>query len=366
MSKLRQLLTEMLEIPSPTYAEQAFVAWLRSQADKLLPGWDLSEHADCLIISSPEQSAHADKPHLALVGHSDVVPAHFEPRLETSLTGEGERLHGSGASDMKGALAAFWLLLSEHGAQLLQNWRLSLIVYSREEQTPLLENGLYHLLQAFPDFFKSIDLAIVGEPTDNTVQLGCVGSIHAKVRVGGLACHSARPWNGENALYKALPFIQGMAGLSPVRHQVFGLEFCDVLQITESQSEPGRTSLPGWWQANVNYRFAPVRTETQAQAELIQQLTAFGLSPEQVDIFDSVPAGDVIETPLFTQLVTTLNLPLQAKQAWTDVAQLTAQGIPAFNFGPGLTAQAHKADEYILVADLEAYYQHLLRLFGLS
>ncbi len=364
MTQLRALLTEMLAIPSPTYSEQAFVAWLRAQAESLLPGWDLTEHSDCLIISSPTLAAERHKPHLALVGHSDVVPAHFEPRIEQAP--EGERLHGSGASDMKGALAAFWLLLTEHGDQLLEHWNLSLIVYSREEQTPLVENGLYDLLGAIPEFFKKIDLAIVGEPTDNTVQLGCVGSIHVKVKVQGLACHSARPWNGENALYKALPFIQAMSALEPVRHEVFGLEFFDVLQITESQSEPGRTSLPGWWQANLNFRFAPVRTEAQAQAELIQKLTSFGLRPEQIDIFDSVPAGDVIETPLFKQLVERLNLPLQAKQAWTDVAQLTAYGIPAFNFGPGLTAQAHKADEYILTSDLEAYYSHLLRLFSLN
>src|SRR5690606_31280680 len=129
----------------------------------------------------------------------------------------------------------------------------------------------------FPDFFKSIDLAIVGEPTDNTVQLGCVGSLHAKVTVPGLACHSARPWNGENALYKALPFLQRMAALEPVRHEVFGLDFFDVLQITESRSEPGRTSLPGWWQANINYRFAPVRSEAEARDELFARLTEFGI-----------------------------------------------------------------------------------------
>ena len=356
MRALQEALQQLLTIPSPTGSEQAFVAWLREQARVLLPDWAQQEYSDCLMLSSPWLE---DRPHLALVGHSDVVPAHFEPRIVD------DHCFGAGASDMKGALAAFWTLLTEHDEALRQHWNLSLIVYSREEQTPLIDNGLYHLLGEFPDFFKSLDLAIVGEPTDNTIQLGCVGSIHARVMVKGLACHSARPWNGENALYKALPFLQKMATLEPVKHTVFGLDFFDVLQVTESGSEPGRTSLPGWWKANVNYRFAPIRSEDEAQAELRQTLTDFGIEPDLIEIFDSVPAGQVLETPLFRQVVESLGLKLEAKQAWTDVAQLTAHGIPAFNFGPGLTAQAHKADEYILLSDLETYYGHLLRLFDL-
>lgn len=356
--ELGQTLQNMLGIASPTYQEQAFVAWLRERCSRSLPDWQQIEHSDCLILQAPWREG---KPHIALIGHSDVVPAHFEPRLEAG------RLHGAGASDMKGALAAFLVWLEQEGTALSEQLNLSLLVYSREEQTPLHENGLYHLLQALPDYFKGLDLGIIGEPTDNTLQLGCVGSIHARLTVTGKACHSARPWNGENALYKALPIIQAAAAAQPVRHTVFGVDFFDVLQLTESQSEPGRTSLPGWWQANLNFRFAPVRSLEAAQAELLEQLQGWGLHSEQISIIDAVAAGSVIETPLFGQAVQALNLPVVAKQAWTDVAQLTQHGIAAFNFGPGLTSQAHTVDEHILLADLTAYYAHLQRLmWGLT
>jgi len=346
-------LTEMLAIASPTYQEQAFVAWLQARCAQTLPQWQQSIHSDCFRLQAPWQPG---LPHIALVGHSDVVPAHVAPRRV------GDRLHGAGASDMKGALAAFLVLLEQQSPELLAHHNLSLLVYSREEQTPLSENGLYHLLQAWPKYFQSLELAIIGEPTDNTIQLGCVGSLHAQVTVRGQACHSARPWNGTNALYQALPFLQQMAALEPVRHTVFGVDFFDVLQVTESQSEPGRTSLPGWWRGNVNYRFAPVRDEATAQQELRETLIRFGIDPAEIVLIDSVAAGTVIETPLFTQAVNKLNLPIEAKQAWTDVAQLSAQGIPAFNFGPGLTHQAHTADEHILISDLESYYAHLQAL----
>ena len=78
------------------------------------------------------------------------------------------------------------------------------------------------------------------------------------------------------------------------------------------------------------------------------------------EIVDHVPAAQIIESELFHRIVSWLKTDIAAKQAWTDVAQLNGIGIPAFNFGPGLTAQAHKPDEYILVEDMGAYY-YLLR-----
>lgn len=353
MSSPQSWLQAMLELASPTYQEAAFNAWLRHEVTRIAPQAEILEIQDSLIIRLPWQT---DKPHLALVGHSDVVPAWFPPYLQ------GSRLYGAGASDMKAALAAFFWLLERYGQDLSQHYNLSWIVYAREEMTPLHENGLYSLLQHFPEYFNSLDLALVGEPTDNTIQIGCMGSIHMRVTIPGQACHSARPWNGSNALYQALPLIQTLAAWAPRRQTVFGVDFYDVIQITESQSEPGRTSLPGWWKANVNYRFAPVHSQTAAEAELREILLAAGVPESGLELVDSVDAGRVLDTPLFRTVLATLQQPIQAKQAWTDVAQLTAHGIPAFNYGPGLTAQAHQREEYLELPLLESYTRSLERL----
>jgi len=43
---------------------------------------------------------------------------------------------------------------------------------------------------------------------------------------------------------------------------------------------------------------------------------------------------------------------VEAKQAWTDVARFSEVGVPALNYGPGLTSQAHQAGEHVPIANL--------------
>ena len=310
----------------------------------------LTEFKDSLICHFPQTEG---KKHIVLVGHSDVVPQHFEPYVD------GDKLHGSGSSDMTGALAVYLHLMKEAQEEVLKNFNISILIYSREEGTKMEDNGLYDLIQEYPDYFKSVDLAIVGEPTDNTIQIGCVGSTHAEVIVRGLACHSARPWNGENALYKALPLIEEFAKTKEESHTLFGVDFFDVMQITESHTEAGCTSLPGFWRGNINFRFAPIYTVAEAEAKLTAKVEALGMEGVEFRILDSSPCGSVIETEVFRDAVDKLALPVEAKQAWTDVAQLTGMGISAFNFGPGLTSQAHKDNEFILISYVEEHYKAL-------
>jgi succinyl-diaminopimelate desuccinylase len=187
-----------------------------------------------------------------------------------------------------------------------------------------------------------------------------MGSIHAQIKVRGKAAHSARPWEGINALYEAIPVLSYFAGISPVNHDVFGVTFKDVISITESASQTGRTSVPSSWHANVNFRYAPIHQNPESL--LRAHCRNAGIDDNNITISDHAIAGDVIESPLFNAVIKSLSLPISAKQAWTDVAQLTQLGVPAFNFGPGLTAQAHQDNEYILLSYMNTYISILTRL----
>ena len=344
---MQQLLHQLLAIPSPTFEEQEKRLFIEKWIQKECPMADVLTIGSNLIanvIINPEW------PTVALVGHTDVVPKHFEPYVKKN------KLYGAGASDMQAGLAACLAILKEY-KQLKTN--IVFIAYAREEGTPLVENGLYECINAQPELFKSIDCAIVGEPTDNTIQCGCVGSLHAKVTIKGKAAHSARPWHGDNALYKSLPLIELLAKQQPQAVKIKQFIFTDVLSITEATVSKGRTTVPDSFTCNINVRFAPDKTSDQVMKKLNQLIDQVGINNLSIELVDTVPAGKIIESPFFNALVQKLNCKLEAKQAWTDVAQLTQLGIPAFNFGPGHQSEAHKPNECVDLTLCEDYYHKL-------
>jgi len=277
------------------------------------------------------------KPTVVLAGHLDTVPLQpgdFPPRRE------GGRIFGRGASDMKGALAVMielWRNLDRDKLPV----ELVEIFYDREEG-PYQENGLAPLLKARSDLRKAA-LALCLEPTDLALQVGCCGSIHATLTLHGRSAHSARPWQGENAIHKAGALLLYLQSLAPRSVGIGELTFREVMSITRIEGFTGRNVVPAKCEMNLNFRFAPGRSADEAAREVEELARRFGAD---CLITDKAPSGPVIlDNPLLQELRAITAAPVEAKQAWTDVAQLGAQGIPAANFGPGEQAQAHQKNE---------------------
>ena len=277
------------------------------------------------------------KPAVILAGHLDTVPLQegdFPARRE------GGRVYGRGASDMKGALAVMielWRGLDRAALPV----ELVEVFYDREEG-PIAENGLLPLLAARPDL-RGAALALCLEPTDLALQIGCCGSLHATVTFSGRSAHSARPWQGENAIHKAGALLSHLAAQAPREVPVGALIYREVLSATRIEGFTGRNVVPAKCELNLNYRFAPGRTLESAQGEVEELARKFGA---ECRITDRAPAGPAIfDNPLLQEFRALTAAPIEAKQAWTDVAQLAAQGIAAANFGPGEQAQAHQKHE---------------------
>ncbi len=290
------------------------------------------------------------RPAVALVGHLDTVPAHpndAPPRIE------GDRLYGLGASDMKGGLAVM-MSLAEGLPRAALPVNLVLVLYEREEG-PYLENGLGPLLDAVPALSK-VRFGIAMEPTDNVVQVGCVGTIHATVRFTGRSAHSARPWQGHNAVHAAGPLLSELLSLPPREVSFDGFAFREVFSVTRAEGGRARNVVPDRFELNLNYRFAPGKSLEQAQRDVL----ALVAGRAEVTFTDLSPSGRVCsDNAFFRALLQTTGLPAEAKQAWTDVARLGERGIDAVNFGPGETAQAHQANESASVAALGVAWEKL-------
>jgi len=296
-------------------------------------------------------------PKVALVGHLDTVRTENGPaRIE------GDRLFGSGASDMKSGLAIM-IALAETLDLAALRCDLTLVFYAREEG-PFAENELGPVLEQDPELSR-VDLAVCMEPSDNKLHLGCMGSIHATVTFEGRTAHSARPWEGESAITKSAALLAELGALPPRESVVEGLPYRSVTTITQARDGGrGRNVVPDRFVLNVNHRFAPDRTLDEAVA-YVRGLVAGRATVEFTDLSPAAPpaAGH----PLVQALVAAGVRAIEPKRAWTDVARFAARGVAAVNFGPGENAQAHQKNESTSLALLDEGYRIVARwLAGLG
>lgn len=287
------------------------------------------------VVRGPDASGVGTprRAHVALVGHLDTVRTENGPARR-----EGGRIYGAGAADMKAGLATM-IVLAELAARRVA-CDLTLVFYAREEG-PYLENELGPVLEQDAEL-RTADLAVCLEPSDNRLHLGCCGSIHATVTFTGKTAHSARPWEGQNAITKSAALLERLAARRPVEHVIEGQVYRTVTSVTLANGGRGRNVVPDVFTLNLNQRFAPALSPEQAQADLL------ALVGEEASVVftDVAPAAmPSAHHPLVEKLIAAGVRGVEPKQAWTDVARFSELGIAAVNFGPGESAQAHQKNE---------------------
>jgi len=336
LTDLVETVSWLVDIPSVTGEE----ADLRDEIAGRLEGMPQQAIGESLVVGEPRQGA------VMLAGHLDTVPLQGDVGARV----EGDRVHGLGATDMKGGLAVMIHLIEALGPE-----KVTCVFYAGEEG-PLGGNQLAVVLDDAP-WLRKATAAVVLEPTDRAIEAGCQGVINADVVFTGRPAHSARPWLGENAITKAGEFLALLGTLEPESHVVNGLEFLEVMSVTAAHGGVARNVIPAEFMMNINYRFAPDRSNDAAVARL-HQVCALA---DRIEVTDIAPAGSVaVDHPLFRALIESTGAPLRAKQGWTDVAQLSSAGLPAVNFGPGEPSLAHKPGESVRVSDLDWAYESLL------
>jgi succinyl-diaminopimelate desuccinylase len=335
---LAEKLLWLCRIPSPIGEERALCDAVAERLASARPGTTIRRYGDSLVLPLKRGTGG---PHVTLAGHLDVVRTEHEGPARI----EGERLYGAGAADMKSGVC---LMLDLAERTRLPNVDLTLVFYAREEG-PFAENELGRVLEEDPDVTRS-DVAIALEPSDNKLQLGCGGSLHATVSFLGRTAHSARPWQGENAIHKAAGLLARLSALTPETELVDGLEWKSVISATLGSGGRARNVIPDRFEVNLNHRFGPGTSVERAQAR-VEALVAGEAEVRFIDVAPSAPPRR--DHPLIAALEQSGVAALEPKQAWTDVARFAAAGVPAANFGPGVQAQAHQKNEWTLVPALE-------------
>jgi len=193
-------------------------------------------------------------------------------------------------------------------------------------------------------------LAVVMEPTGNTLQAGCQGNVNAELEFRGVAAHSARPWLGVNAIHAAVRALRQVAEAEPHEVELGGLIFREVVSVTEIAGGIANNVIPDRAVCGLNFRYAGSRSPDEAVVRLRELVGPAG----ELRVVSSSPAAPVaLDNPLLQRLRAAGDLAVTPKQAWTPVAEFAAHGLDAVNFGPGDPELAHRRDERIAVDDME-------------
>ncbi len=287
---------------------------------------------------------------VVLAGHLDTVPLTDSPNLPTSR--EGVNLVGRGTCDMKGGVAVQLRL----AAALAEPTRDITYVFYDCEEVESERNGLARVGRNNPELLHA-DFAVLLEPTNGAVEGGCKGTLRVDVTANGKAAHSARPWNGHNAIHEAATILGRLVAYESQTIEVDGLEYHEAMNAVAIRGGIAGNVIPDECVVTINYRFAPNMSGAQALAHVSELLEGYAV--EVTDLADGARPG--LHLPAARAFVEALAVPVHAKEGWTDVSRFAQLSIPAVNFGPGDPNWAHHDHEHCPVQQLIDAEAALLR-----
>jgi acetylornithine deacetylase len=288
---------------------------------------------------------------LMLNAHMDTVgvegmAAPFEPVVRDG------RLHGRGAYDMKGSLAACMLAAARvAGAGLAGDVLVTAV--SDEEYASI---GCQSVLRRW-----SADAAIVTEPTALRVCVAHKGFMWLEIETRGRAAHGSRPDEGVDAIVHMGPVLTALgelAGQLAARpHPLVGPPSLHASLIEGGQElssypercllQVERRTVPGETEADVIAEFeALVARCSEAGSNVVLRP---GLAREPFEVDRDARVVGVVERQV--ESVTGAPADVFGDTPWMDAALTQAAGIPTVVFGPGGTG-AHAVEEWVELSDV--------------
>ncbi|MGA8257325.1 MAG: succinyl-diaminopimelate desuccinylase [Nocardioides sp.] len=279
---------------------------------------------------------------VVIAGHLDTVP--LNDNLPSRLDEAAGLLHGLGTCDMKGGDA---VILRLAATVREPNRDLTFILYEAEEIEAEF-NGLNLLSQSDPELMTA-DFAILMEPSNAVVEAGCQGTLRVEVRTHGERAHSARSWRGVNAIHGAAAVLQRLNDYEARRPVIDGLEYHEGLNAVFIRGGVAGNVLPDECVVEVNFRFAPDRSEAEAEQFVREFFDGF-----DVTLTDTAPGAlPGLDRSAAQAFIEAVGGEVNPKFGWTDVARFTGLGVPAVNFGPGDPMLAHKQEEHVPIEHIE-------------
>ncbi|WP_281544017.1 succinyl-diaminopimelate desuccinylase [Grimontia sp. SpTr1] len=302
-------------------------------------------------------------PLFAFAGHTDVVPAGpleqwktppFEPTIIDGY------LHGRGAADMKGSLAAMVVATERFIAENPDhNGSLAFLITS-DEEGPFI-NGTTRVVDTLMARDEIIDMCIVGEPSStdavgDVVKNGRRGSLTGDVTFKGIQGHVAYPHLAKNPVHLALP---ALAELTSVQWDEGNAYFPPTsLQIPNVSAGTGASNVvPGEFHVQFNLRYSTELTAQDIETRTHAIFDAHGLDYDIKWTYNGLPfltdAGSLLDAVVEAVDEVNSEKPQLLTTGGTSDGRFIAQmGSQVIELGP-VNATIHKVNECVKIDDLE-------------
>ncbi|MBH0018937.1 succinyl-diaminopimelate desuccinylase [Pseudoalteromonas sp. SWXJ133] len=303
-------------------------------------------------------------PHFCFAGHTDVVPTGPEKNWQhppfSGLIKDG-LLHGRGAADMKGSLAAM-LVATERFVTKHPDHKGSIsFLITSDEEGPFI-NGTTRVIDTLEARGEKIDMCLVGEPSSrdvlgDVVKNGRRGSLTAYLTVKGVQGHVAYPHLAQNPIHLATP------ALTELSQTVWdnGNEYFPATSFQISNINGGTGAgnvIPGDLEVQFNFRFSTQVTHEQLQQRVNDILQKHNLNYELSWIVNGLPFitehGRLVDATVNAiKSVTGLTTNLETTGGTSDGRFIAQTGAKVIELGPR-NATIHKVDECVSTDDLIA------------
>lgn len=310
-----------------------------------------------------------DAPGYILSGHTDVVPVDGQDWSSDpfELTERDGRLYGRGSCDMKGFLACVLAAVPKMTAA-----RLAApihIAFSYDEEVGCV--GVRTLLAELRDRGQTAEACFVGEPTDMQVVIGHKSKLSMVVEIKGHSVHSSLAPQGVNAVDAGARIALKVREVAD--RLATGGARDDLFDVPFTTGHTGILSggtvvniVPDSCRMEFEFRtiadddpYALVReVEDYAAAEIVPGMKAVapaaGITFEERSMIPGLETD--ADAPAVTLAKKLAGRNDHAKVAYGTEAGLFVDylGVPSVVCGPGSIEQAHKPDEFIEIAQLDA------------
>ena len=313
-------------------------------------------------------------PLFCFAGHTDVVPSGPVEKWDTppfTPTLRDGMLHGRGAADMKGSLAAMLVAVERFIAANPDHKGSIAFLITSDEEGPFI-NGTPKVIETLEARNEKITWCLVGEPSSthrvgDMVKNGRRGSITGDLTVKGIQGHVAYPHLGRNPVHQAAPAIAELAATVWDNGNDFFPPTS--FQIPNISAGTGASNvIPGELKVQFNFRFSTELTDEEIKRRTHAILDKHGLEYELVWTLSGhpflTPAGELVEaTVAAIEEVAAIKAELSTSGGTSDGRFIARTGAQVVELGP-INATIHKINECVKVADLESLthmYQRILK-----